>query len=194
MEGAERSRHIVDGLKRFSAADRDENVEFNLTEVIERSVHWVTRAAPVNFEVTIDAPENMSVFGSPGQMQQVITNLVQNASDATAGQPQPELRIAAQVTDEWVCVAFRDNGSGISEQALGKIFDPFYTTKPVGKGTGLGLSISYGIVERHGGELTARNLNQGEGVHGGAEFKLCLPVPNRARAGKNPSSASLDVP
>ncbi|MCK9201521.1 MAG: ATP-binding protein [Gallionella sp.] len=189
MEGAERSRHIVDGLKRFSAADRDENVEFNLIEIIERSVHWVTRAAPVSFKVTMDVPEKMPVFGSPGQMQQVITNLVQNASDATAGQPQPELLIAAHVTDEWVCVAFRDNGSGISEQAMGKIFDPFYTTKPVGKGTGLGLSISYGIVERHGGELTAGNLS-----HGGAEFKLCLPVPNGARAGKKLSSTPHDMP
>ena len=53
---------------------------------------------------------------------------------------------------------------------MGKIFDPFYTTKPVGKGTGLGLSISYGIVERHGGKLSVSNA---EG--GGAEFMLCLP-------------------
>jgi two-component system sensor histidine kinase HupT/HoxJ len=193
VEGAGRTRDIVDGLKRFSAADRDENVEFNLSEIIERSVHWVTRAAPVSFNVVTDMPDEMVIFGSPGQMQQVITNLVQNASDATAGQPQPELLIAAHVTDAWVCVAFRDNGSGISELAMGKIFDPFYTTKPVGKGTGLGLSISYGIVERHGGELTARNLDPAGGAQGGAEFKLCLPVPNGTRAGKKLSSDSHEM-
>lgn len=174
VEGAERTRDIVDGLKRFSAADRDANIEFDLVETIERSVHWVTRAAPVNFKVVLDLPEQMTIFGSPGQIQQVITNLVQNASDATEGLPQPELVIKADVGADRVCVTFRDNGAGIPEQTMGRIFDPFYTTKPVGKGTGLGLSISYGIVERHGGELTVGNVTQG-----GAEFKLCLPRPNR---------------
>ena len=56
VEGAERTRDIVDGLKRFSAADRDENIEFNLAETIERSVHWVTRATPTNFRVHIELP------------------------------------------------------------------------------------------------------------------------------------------
>jgi two-component system sensor histidine kinase HupT/HoxJ len=179
VEGAERTRDIVDGLKRFSAADRDENIEFNLAEVIERSVHWVTRATPTNFRVHIDLPKDMPFFGSPGQIQQVITNLVQNASDATEKMPDPLLTITAEVVGDVLCIRFRDNGPGISEQALGKIFDPFYTTKPVGKGTGLGLSISYGIIERHGGQLSASNA---EG--GGAEFKLCLPRASRNQTGK----------
>ncbi|MBU0621357.1 MAG: PAS domain S-box protein [Gammaproteobacteria bacterium] len=170
VEGAERTRDIVDGLKRFSAADRNENIEFNLAEVIERSVHWVTRATPVNFRVQVDVPKDLPVYGSPGQLQQVIINLVQNASDATELQSDPLLTITAEPNDERVVILFRDNGSGIPEQELGKIFDPFHTTKPVGKGTGLGLSISYGIVERHGGELSVSNV-----AGGGAQFKLCLP-------------------
>jgi two-component system sensor histidine kinase HupT/HoxJ len=68
-------------------------------------------------------------------------------------------------------VSLRDNGPGIANEHLSRIFDPFFTTKPVGKGTGLGLSISYGIVEQHGGRLTARNHPEG-----GAEFVLELPV------------------
>src|SRR5487761_2101424 len=116
----------------------------------------------------------MPFYGSPGQIQQVITNLVQNASDATENLPDPMLTITARVEGEGICILFRDNGPGISEQAMGKIFDPFYTTKPVGKGTGLGLSISYGIVERHGGRLSVSNAPDG-----GAEFKLCLPRSNR---------------
>jgi two-component system sensor histidine kinase HupT/HoxJ len=179
VEGAERTRDIVDGLKRFSAADRDENIEFNLAETIERSVHWVTRATPTHFRVQIDLPKDMPFFGSPGQIQQVITNLVLNASDATEKLPDPLLTITAEVVGEVLCIRFRDNGPGISEQALSKIFDPFYTTKPVGKGTGLGLSISYGIIERHGGQLSVSNA---EG--GGAEFKLCLPRANRNQSGK----------
>jgi two-component system sensor histidine kinase HupT/HoxJ len=174
VEGAERTRDIVDGLKRFSAADRDENIEFNLAEIIERSVHWVTRATPLNFKVQMDMPKEIPFFGSPGQIQQVITNLVQNASDATENQAEPALTITANFDEAGICILFRDNGPGISEQAMSKIFDPFYTTKPVGKGTGLGLSISYGIIERHGGQLSVSNA-----PHGGAEFKLCLPNANR---------------
>ncbi len=174
VEGAERTRDIVDGLKRFSAADRDENIEFNLAETIERSVHWVTRATPTNFRVQIELPKDMPFFGSQGQIQQVITNLVQNASDATEKLPDPVLTITAEVVGEVLCICFRDNGPGISEQAMSRIFDPFYTTKPVGKGTGLGLSISYGIIERYGGQLSVSNTEAG-----GAEFKLCLPRAKR---------------
>jgi len=134
VEGAERTRDIVDGLKRFSASDRNENVEFNLAETIERSVHWVTRATPANFRVKMEMPKEILFVGSPGQIQQVIINLVQNASDATEGLPEPTLIIEAELGDE-IVIQFRDNGLGISEQALSKIFDPFYTTKPVGKGT-----------------------------------------------------------
>lgn len=174
VEGAERTRDIVDGLKRFSAADRDEVIEFNMAEIIERSVHWVTRATPMNFRVAVEVPRELPFLGSPGQIQQVITNLVQNASDATSGLPEPLLTISAKILGDSICIFFRDNGPGISEQSMSKIFDPFYTTKPVGKGTGLGLSISYGIIERHGGQLSASNAKGG-----GAEFKLCLPRSNR---------------
>ena len=66
---------------------------------------------------------------------------------------------------------FADNGPGMAEEHLSRLFEPFFTTKPVGQGTGLGLSISYGIVERHGGKLSARNV-----PGGGAEFILSLPV------------------
>lgn len=171
IEGAERTRDIVDGLKRFSAADRNENVEFNLVEIIERSVHWVTRATPPGFRVELDLPERLPVAGSPGQMQQVIINLVQNAADATDRVPSPLLAIKAWEENGEIFAVFRDNGPGIARESLDKIFDPFYTTKPVGKGTGLGLSISYGIVERHGGQLSA-----GNGEEGGAEFMLRLPM------------------
>ena len=170
IEGAERTRDIVDGLKRFSATDRNENVKFNLSEIIERSVHWVTRATPAKFHVDTNLPNFLPMLGSPGQMQQVIINLIQNAADATDQQTEPLLQISAREEDGEITVLFRDNGAGIAAEALDKMFDPFFTTKPVGKGTGLGLSISYGIIERHGGMLSASNQSQG-----GAEFMLRLP-------------------
>ena len=175
VEGAERTRDIVDSLKRFSAVDRGPALPFNLTEVIERAVHWVTKtaskAAADRFQIDMDLPEGINVVGSPGQMQQVIMNLVQNACDATASLDTPKLEIRAVRQGREVEVMLRDNGPGIPAESLPHVFEPFFTTKPVGKGTGLGLAISYGIVERHGGRLTAENHPDG-----GACFRLNLPV------------------
>lgn len=171
VEGAERTRDIVDGLKRFSALDREENAPFDLAGVIQRSVTWVCKAAPERFAVELLLPPGLVVLGSPGQMQQVVMNLVQNACDASAGQAAPALQIRGEVQGGDVVLRFHDNGPGIESQHLAHIFDPFFTTKPVGRGTGLGLSISYGIVERHGGQLLAGNH-----VAGGAEFVLRLPL------------------
>jgi len=171
VEGAERTRDIVDGLKRFSAVDRDERERFELVSVVERAVHWVAKAAPERFQVELNLPEPLAVVGSPGQIQQVVMNLAQNAVDATAGLPQARLAIAGRSADGWVEIEFHDNGPGIAAENLGRIFDPFFTTKPVGKGTGLGLAISYGIVERHGGKLAAYNH-----AEGGAVFTLLLPL------------------
>ncbi|MBI5331267.1 MAG: PAS domain-containing protein [Betaproteobacteria bacterium] len=171
VEGAERTRDIVDSLKRFSAVDRDQSQPFNLAQVIERSVHWVAKAANERFRVELNIPEGITVAGSSGQMQQVVMNLVQNALDATGETPEPRLEIRARGVVGRVEVTFCDNGPGIPPELLPHIFEPFFTTKPVGKGTGLGLAISYGIVERHGGALAAANA-----PGGGACFTLTLPL------------------
>jgi two-component system, NtrC family, sensor histidine kinase HupT/HoxJ len=170
-EGAERTRDIVDGLKRFSASDRNLRETMDLVPVVERAVHWVSKAAPSSFSVRVDLPEVLMVNGSAGQLQQVMMNLVQNACDATAGQPEARLEISAEVEGKSVHLRFADNGPGIARENLPRIFDPFFTTKPVGKGTGLGLAISYGIVEQHGGRIEA-----GNGPNGGAVFTVVLPL------------------
>jgi len=171
IEGAERTRDIVDALKRFSAVDKMTPEQVSLNEVVERSVRWVVQSASAKFAVEVDMAPDMLCSGSSGQLQQVVMNLVQNACDATLSQPEARLRIAGRVEDGLAVLRFADNGPGISEDYLGRLFEPFFTTKPVGQGTGLGLSISYGIVERHGGKLSAANLPEG-----GAEFTLALPV------------------
>jgi len=171
IEGAERTRAIVDGLKRFSVMDREENEVFNLVEVVERSVQWVSKSVADGFTVELDLPELIAVSGSAGRMQQVVMNLVQNAHDATLGRPGPQLRVRTVLRDGEAVVEFHDNGPGIAADDLPKIFEPFFTTKPVGKGTGLGLAISYGIVEQHGGQLNAGNHPEG-----GALFTLHLPL------------------
>ena len=174
IEGAERTRDIVDALKRFSAVDKMTPEQVNLNEVVERSVRWVVQSASAKFAADVDLPPGLVCSGSSGQLQQVMMNLVQNACDATARQPDARLTVSGSYAGGMVVLRFADNGPGIAEENLGRLFEPFFTTKPVGQGTGLGLSISYGIVERHGGKLSARNLPTG-----GAEFELSLPVESR---------------
>jgi two-component system sensor histidine kinase HupT/HoxJ len=171
VEGAERTRDIVGALKRFSATDRNERVRFNLVETISRAVHWVGKAIGPQFAIRMHLPETIEMMGSPGQLQQVVMNLVQNAADASATARESVLDIAAELSDGAVTLTFRDSGPGIRPEHLEKLFDPFFTTKPVGKGTGLGLAISYGIVERHGGKLSGANHPKG-----GALFSLQLPL------------------
>lgn len=184
IEGAERTRDIVDGLKRFSALDRESSESFNLTEVVDRALRWIARSAPADFQVRTELPPQMFLQGSPGQMQQVVMNLIHNALQATAGHPAPRLEILAEVRPEEISLSFHDNGPGIPDEALGRLFDPFFTTKPVGEGTGLGLSISYGIIERHGGRIIASNH-----ADGGAVFRLTLPRDRGAPVPDLPSGA-----
>jgi two-component system sensor histidine kinase HupT/HoxJ len=113
--------------------------------------------------------------GHPGQLHQVVMNLVQNAIDATAHEPEARITVRGGVAGATVWLTVRDNGPGIAEADLVRVFDPFFTTKPVGQGTGLGLSISYGIVADHGGTLTVRNHPDG-----GAEFRIEFPAQGRA--------------
>lgn len=171
IEGAQRTADIVNGLKRFSAVDTETRQTVDLNNVVERSVLWVIKGAPRNLQLHWKPGAACLVKGNPGQLQQVVMNLLQNALDAISERPQPvpEVRISIDETPSHFVLRVDDNGPGISEVNLSRIFDPFFTTKPTGKGTGLGLSISYGIVEQHGGVLGAHNLPEG-----GARFEMSL--------------------
>ena len=100
--------------------------------------------------------------------------LIQNAVDVMDDQKQPRINITGTVDSGFAEIAIKDHGPGIPEEAFTKLFDPFYTTKPVGKGTGLGLSISYGLATDLGGSLKAENHPQG-----GALFTLTVPLENK---------------
>ena len=82
-----------------------------------------------------------------------------------------ELHITSQIEGDNIVIGVKDNGPGIAALNLNRIFDPFYTTKPVGKGTGLGLSICYGIIKKLGGEIEARST---KGV--GTNFRVRIPI------------------
>ena len=173
MEGAQRTAAIVDGLKRFSVLDGEDRETVPINSLIERAIHWVRTGMKLEFEVNFDPCPGCTVKGNAGQLLQVLMNLIQNAFDAAfrPDGPVPRLLISVTQTESTLEISLHDNGPGIPPEVMSRIFEPFFTTKPVGKGTGLGLSISYGIVERHGGALTALNHPQG-----GAVFILQLPV------------------
>ena len=161
LEGAERVRDIVQDLKRFSSGQPGASAEFDLVHVIRTAVHWVTKGRRRDLVTVMELPEQLSVTGHPGQLHQVVMNLVQNALDAMQERDSARLEVAAGLGEHGVWLSLRDTGPGIAEADLLKVMDPFFTTKPVGQGTGLGLSISYGILQDHGGELSLENHPEG---------------------------------
>jgi signal transduction histidine kinase len=106
--------------------------------------------------------------GIEHQLQQVFLNLFLNARDAM--QSGGWLLVSTRIEDDRAVVEIADTGSGISSEHLARIYDPFFTTKPIGKGTGLGLSIVYGIVREHEGEIHCDSV-----VGQGTRFTLSLP-------------------
>jgi signal transduction histidine kinase len=112
-----------------------------------------------------------SITCSPSQVNQVLLNLLNNSAQAM-DKPRGRIVVTTRPAgDGAVAIDVEDNGKGIAQDALPKIFDPFYTTKEPGKGTGLGLSIAYKIVNQHGGRIDVRST---EGV--GTTVTVILPV------------------
>jgi len=118
----------------------------------------------LNFDESI---EPLGIFVS--EMNQVWTNLIDNAIDAMENSDSKVLEIASSQNKREVEVRIIDSGSGIEEEVLNKIFDPFFTTKDVGKGTGLGLDTSLKIVQKHSGEIKVNS------EAGRTEFLVKLP-------------------
>lgn len=170
LEGAERVRDLVEDLRRFSGGQKSRSASFDLSHVVKTAAHWVLKGARREIDVRIDLPEPFLAVGHAGQLHQVVMNLVQNAVDAVAEHPAPQLRVRGGVAADMLWLEIHDNGPGIAPADLEHIFEPFFTRKPVGQGTGLGLSISYGIVTEHGGTLRA-----GASDLGGAMFRIELP-------------------
>lgn len=134
------------------------------------------------------------IYGDPEKLKQVWINLLNNARDAMNGKGgviliRTKLDTPAGIVSVWVA----DNGEGISEEALEKIFDPFYSTKSVGQGTGLGLSVSFGIIEDHDGEIHAESpvpddfgfpREEGVAFGPGTVFEINLPLDHSNDSGE----------
>src|SRR5271155_3881441 len=159
---AQRTHRVVQNLLSFARQRKPQKQEVDLRKVLEESLTLREYDLKVNnVSLERDIPDDLpSVIADPHQLEQVFLNIINNALDAMVeGSGSGLLKVRVFKKDVHVCVEFDDSGPGIKDP--GRIFDPFYTTKQVGKGTGLGLSICYGIVKEHGGEIIARNRDEG---------------------------------
>lgn len=175
-EGAERLTAIVGALKSYSYLDQAEVQEVDVRKGLEDTL-LILKHKLGDIEVQRDyqgEPRPIQAYAS--ELNQVWTNLIDNAADALrdAVVQDPVIVLRVIPADDSVIVEVEDNGPGIPDDTIDRVFDAFFTTKPPGSGTGLGLDITYGtVVHRHGGEITV------ESKPGRTVFRVTLPCEPR---------------
>jgi PAS domain S-box-containing protein len=189
----QRARDLTRQLLAFSRRQMLRPEVLDLAEVVRGVEPMLRRVLGEDIELTISLAQPTSlVKADPGQIQQIIMNLVVNARDAMPDGGQLWIETADIVLDEtharrhtgvgarpgaYVCLTVSDTGVGLDEETRTRIFEPFFTTKPRGKGTGLGLSTVLGIVQQSGGHVTVESTPDE-----GASFRVFLPRTTEARA------------
>ncbi len=169
LDGAERVKKIVQNLKSFSRVDEAEYKHADINECIESTLNIVWNELKYKAAVTKEYGELPLTKCYPQQLNQVFMNVLVNAAHAI--ETQGEIKIKTWNGDGAINISISDTGCGIPEDKISRIFEPFYTTKPVGKGTGLGLSIAYEIVKKHKGEIAVTS-----DVGKGTTFNVVIPV------------------
>ncbi|HXJ86225.1 MAG TPA: HAMP domain-containing sensor histidine kinase [Candidatus Binatia bacterium] len=173
---ARRTRDLVANLLSFARQAPGEKVVVDLSLLLNRAAQLMEsrrQSGKIKFKISIDK-DFPPVRGNANQLFQMCIEIIENAIDALE-ESGGVLEISAQRQDTDVLLQFSDSGPGIREPQ--RVFDPFYTTKPVGKGTGLGLSAVYGLVQDHGGQITCRNKPEG-----GAVFQVKIPALSQTSA------------
>ena len=167
-----RCKEITHKLLSFARKTDSRIQDVRMNEMMEELVALSSqRARYANVTINTDFREDLpSVRLSQSELQQVFLNLINNALDSM-GKDGGEINITSRVRGNNIVIGIDDNGQGIAAANLNRIFDPFYTTKPVGKGTGLGLSICYGIIKKLGGEIKVRST---KGT--GTKFRVHMPI------------------
>ncbi|EMR02710.1 sensor histidine kinase [Cesiribacter andamanensis] len=171
IESTRRISSLVGAVKGYSHMDRSpERERTDLEASIRNTLIMLNhKLKKKQIELKLDAPPELPhpcVYG--GELNQVWTNLIDNALDAM--EPGGTLSIQLKEKEEALEIAISDTGSGIPQEALSRVFDPFYTTKSVGEGSGIGLDISKKIIERHGGTISVQS------APGQTTFTILLPL------------------
>lgn len=174
---SQRTRELIANLLSFAQQGSGEKMMVDLRTLLQRSVQMrglQQHDQKIRIETAID-PHLPPVWGDGHHLFQAFAQIVENSLDALEEAGGGLLQVSARIQADEVVVQFSDSGPGIKEPQ--KVFDPFYTTKPIGKGTGLGLSAVYGVVQDHRGQITCHNKPEG-----GAVFVLHLPVANQTES------------
>jgi signal transduction histidine kinase len=168
---AKRIRALVASLLSFAKQVPTSKSSVDVNLVVQTALKLCrTQLQAANAQYTTELQESLpNVRGDSNQLLKVFVQIISNAAHAVAEQRGGTIHIKSCEADAIVRVEFVDSGSGIKEPA--RVFDPFYTTRPVGQGTGLGLSMCYGVMQEHGGKISCRNREEG-----GACFVVEMPA------------------
>ncbi len=161
-QGMQRIQHIVSDLKTFAyrrpGAEAEAGTPFLFEKALDSAIRLIAHELR-GVAVTRDLPADTLVLGDEAAIIGVLINLLSNSVLAmrNAGTAGPTIHISVKWSEQRLHVTVRDNGPGIADEHLARVFEPFFTTRDVGQGLGLGLSISYAVIERHGGLLYAES-------------------------------------
>ncbi len=170
QEGTERTKNIILDLKNFSRLDEMVVNNINLVKEIDTTLNILYNKIKGKIEIIKEYEDNLPlVEGFGGQLNQVFMNILDNSCYAIKDKGTISIRL--QKAENNVIIEFEDSGCGMTKEQISKMFDPFYTTKPVGEGTGLGMSISYKVIQRHNGTITVDSE-----VDKGTKFTIKLPI------------------
>ncbi|MEV5784638.1 ATP-binding protein [Streptomyces sp. NPDC048448] len=169
-ESTTRISHLVDAAKQYSQIDRAPYQVVDVHELLDSTLLMLAGKLGSGIKVTKEYDRTAPrIPAYPGELNQVWTNLIDNAASAMEGEGTLTVRTAHD--HDQLLVEFRDTGPGVPAEIRDRIFDPFFTTKPVGEGTGLGLDISWRIVaNKHHGSLSVQS------VPGDTRFQVRLPL------------------
>jgi len=185
-EEARRASAIISSVLNFARQIPPEFSDFTICEWMNESISLAGQAAHDKcISLYTDCSGDDILHGDKRQLQQVLINLMLNAIHASPEATEIEVRFTR--TKKHNLIRVLDSGDGIPESDLLRVFDPFYTTKPVGEGSGLGLSVSMGIMQRHDGSLVLRN-RESEGMEAIMVLPLHSPESGQAET-KNPDGS-----
>lgn len=169
-DAAKRIRDIVLSLRTFSRLDEAEIKTIDINAGIDNTLNILRHEIKDRVAIHKNYQLQHLVECFPGEINQVILNIIGNAAQAIDGKGNIWIETSL-IESDFIRIQITDDGPGMSEDVISMIFDPFFTTKSVGVGTGLGLSISYGIIENHHGRIFAENVEP----HG-AKFTIEIPL------------------
>jgi signal transduction histidine kinase len=155
LDGIKRVNTIVADLRTFARDDAGAAVEFDLNEQVEAALRIAHGHLVGKVQVSKQLARAARARGRPQQITQVFVNLLVNAAQAITGEGQ--IVVTTRCDPDELIAEVRDTGSGMSSETIQRVFQPFFSTKPVGVGTGLGLAVAHGIVRRHGGRMEVRS-------------------------------------